>query len=414
MKNKICVYTCITGDYDELKDIKYVDKDYDYICFTNNKKIKSNFWKIIYIENDGFDNLTLARKTKIIGNEYLKKYDLTIWLDGAIEVLKPISKFLSDCCDLEKYDMIGFKHQERDCIYDEMNACIILGKETVKNVTKLEKFLLKEKYPKHNGLIESTILVRKNNREVNKLMNKWFEMVLNYSRRDQLSFNYCLYKNKIKINFLDMFVFDNKYFKHDYHKTSKKFKLYFGDPTYFDFHACVDGTYEIKNNKILLKNRILKNINRLELYIDENGNCIKDVKINKNAIINYNNICELDGDKYFNNNSSIIIEGEFNKEEKIEIEIEVLELINGENISLVKSKLQEKINELNIELHNKNNENDKLITEIDILNNKVLKLENINLENEKLQLEIKKILNSKGWKILEKLRKIKRKCRKNI
>ena len=42
MKNKICVYTCITGDYDELKDIKYVDKDYDYICFTNNKKIKSN------------------------------------------------------------------------------------------------------------------------------------------------------------------------------------------------------------------------------------------------------------------------------------------------------------------------------------------------------------------------------------
>ena len=36
---KICVYTCITGDYDNLIQHTYIDKDYDYICFTDNQKL---------------------------------------------------------------------------------------------------------------------------------------------------------------------------------------------------------------------------------------------------------------------------------------------------------------------------------------------------------------------------------------
>ena len=34
--------------------------------------------------------------------------------------------------------MIAFKHHERDCIYDEMNACIRFGKENIENVKKCE------------------------------------------------------------------------------------------------------------------------------------------------------------------------------------------------------------------------------------------------------------------------------------
>jgi len=46
---KVCVYTCITGDYDNLKEIKNKEKNIDYYCFTNNKNIKSNTWKVEYI-----------------------------------------------------------------------------------------------------------------------------------------------------------------------------------------------------------------------------------------------------------------------------------------------------------------------------------------------------------------------------
>ena len=50
-KNKICVYTCITGDYDNPKEIPKLEKGIDYYCFTNNKKIKSNTWNVIYIND---------------------------------------------------------------------------------------------------------------------------------------------------------------------------------------------------------------------------------------------------------------------------------------------------------------------------------------------------------------------------
>ena len=39
--NKICVYTCITGNYDNLIEINNIEEGIDYICYTNNKEIKS-------------------------------------------------------------------------------------------------------------------------------------------------------------------------------------------------------------------------------------------------------------------------------------------------------------------------------------------------------------------------------------
>ena len=42
--NKICVYTCITGDYDDLKEIEHKEKGIDYIGFAH-KPLKKNFLK---------------------------------------------------------------------------------------------------------------------------------------------------------------------------------------------------------------------------------------------------------------------------------------------------------------------------------------------------------------------------------
>ena len=53
--NKIAVYTCITGNYDNLLEISEKSDKIDYICFTDNKNLKSASWKIKYFsEIDGF------------------------------------------------------------------------------------------------------------------------------------------------------------------------------------------------------------------------------------------------------------------------------------------------------------------------------------------------------------------------
>ena len=59
MKNKkVCVYTCITGNYDNLNEItpEVYEENIDYYCFTNNQNIKSDTWNVVYIKNNGLSN----------------------------------------------------------------------------------------------------------------------------------------------------------------------------------------------------------------------------------------------------------------------------------------------------------------------------------------------------------------------
>ena len=78
MGNKICVYTCITGNYDNLNELKNPEKNIDYYCFTNNKNLSSKTWKVVQIKNGGLDNCRLARKIKILGHPVLDKYDIAV------------------------------------------------------------------------------------------------------------------------------------------------------------------------------------------------------------------------------------------------------------------------------------------------------------------------------------------------
>ena len=376
--NKNCVYTCITGDYDTLKNLNYRDNNFDYICFTNNREITSDFWDVIYI-SENLDNLTLARKIKILGHERLEKYDLTIWLDGAIQLRKPLSTFLDECCDLNEYDMIGFKHSDRDCIYDEMDACVYFYKETIENVSRLTKLLEKEKYPKHNGLIESTVLVRKNKADVKKLMKLWFEMVSKYSRRDQLSFDYCLWKNPINIKMLNMNVFDNDYFVHVGHKNvsfSKKYRVYFGKN--INFNNLYEGEYEFDNGYYIAKFNLPYDCERFEFIVSPfDYLLLNDIETS----IKYDyNCCSISDYKFFFRNNSLIFSGNF------------------KNNDLISIKFKFDILDINavFDIFNRNN---------CALNDKISFLEKNFID---VSDELSNVLNSKGWKFLEKLRKLKK------
>lgn len=377
--SNICVYTCITGDYDTLKKLNYPNKNYDYICFTNNKNITSDFWKVIYIEEDKLDNLTLARKIKILGHKELEKYDLTIWLDGAMQLRKSLSTFIKDCCDLNNYDMVGFNHRFRDCVYDEIDACVYLFKENLENARNIGSFLRKEKYPEHNGLIESTVLVRKNNDSVKKLMKLWFDMLTRFSRRDQLSFNYCLWKNPIKIQMLNMNVFDNDYLVHLGHSNSifsKKYRVYFGEG--FKYYNLYEGLYKLKGGYYYAEFKVPFDCEKIELIVSP-YDCIllkhieTDLEYDMNCSLIANN-------KVFFENENLIFCRNFKKGDKIKI------------------KFQFDILDFN-RFYKVFYENDTLLRH---------EIDSLVTVNNNTTAELNKILNSKSWKLLEKMRKLKK------
>ena len=94
--------------------------------------MKSDFWTIIYIEDDfNLGNTLLSRKIKILGHPVInEKYDVSIWVDGAIQVRGSIKCFLEEYCCLDKVNMACFRHRMRNCAYDEAVACIIHRKQT--------------------------------------------------------------------------------------------------------------------------------------------------------------------------------------------------------------------------------------------------------------------------------------------
>ena len=399
---KKCVYTCITGNYDEPKTLKYKEQGYDYFCFTNNKELKSDFWNVIYLDEE-LDDRTLSRKVKILDYKYLKDYDLSICMDGSVEIRKPIDEFINNVCDLENYDMCSFVHKYRDCIYDEINANIIYNKESIEKLEKLEKFLLEENYPKHNGLTENTVLVRKHNKNVNDLMDLWYEMVIKYSTRDQLSFNYCLWKNPIKIQMINMPVMDNLYFYNNAHNDTHKddIMLYFGDSSTFDYHNVKHIKYNYDELRKGIKIKIPYDISTLDITFKERCLKFNSIKIINEGIEIYKyNTYIFNGVEYFYDKPIVRLSGDMHKDEELNLIVDAQSVSNDEMIDLIKTMtLQDINNKINLK------EKDEKISNLGGIINE------LTYKNQKKDEQYNNLINSTSWKITGPLRKLMDKIR---
>lgn len=319
MKNRIAVYTCITGDYDNLHEIKDKEKGIDYYCFTNNKKIKSNTWNVVYIQDKKLTNVELARKIKILGHRIINDYDILLWMDGAVEFKKKIKDFISKY--LKKDDIfVAFKHGERKTVKEEIIACYKHGKEKKEKIKKIMKFYNNVDYPDNNELIESTVYIKRPKEKVVKeTMKLWFEMILLYSHRDQLSFNYCAYKTNMKIKWINKKVFNNEWFSwenHDIKRKISRYKIYFGNEQLYSMDNDIQGEYIIKDNIYSFEATSPCDCNEATIMI-ETTPCIQfdNMIINKKSLsMHIYNYIDIDNKKIFYNEFPVVkLEGNIKK-----------------------------------------------------------------------------------------------------
>jgi hypothetical protein len=200
MNNEIVIYTVITGNYDNLSEVPefYFPDVYDYICLTDNPNTKSKNWKIIKIDLIDNDCQLTQRFYKIIINKYIKKYKKSIYIDGKIKLNNNIFKELDN---LNSYDMVGFEHYKRKCLYQEGAVLLHPYKQicTKEKIIPLIQYIKENNFPKMFGLTDTCCLIRNHNDLIIKMMDQWFNLLKKYSRRDQLSFMYCVWKNNLNI-----------------------------------------------------------------------------------------------------------------------------------------------------------------------------------------------------------------------
>jgi hypothetical protein len=210
--NKIVVYTCISGNYDSLKEIISSENDIDYICFTD-QKIESSTWDIRKIPEYLFslEQAKRARCIKILPHILFKEYEISVWVDGSIQIKGDVKEFIKE--NLKEYFAIS-KHPDRICTYDEAEAIKKLHKDSHEIVDKQIEEYRRDSYPRNNGLVQSGIIIRKHNRnESIEICENWWNELKSKSKRDQLSFNYSIWKKDVLIDIINPSIFCSKYFQ---------------------------------------------------------------------------------------------------------------------------------------------------------------------------------------------------------
>jgi len=220
---KYIIYSALYGEVDQLHDpIGFKDGEALFVCFTDRKDIKSDYWNIIYLESQ--ENSRLAAKYwKIFGYKEFTKYaKYVVWVDSSIKIIDSLMPlFENKSLQFKNASILTFHHPKRDCAYSEILWVFLMGKDSIGSLLKTWIFLKRNHYVCGQGLIAGTVIVRKGGTEndslLNDLMSEWWQCIKRYSTRDQLTFNFLASRKNFYgvhsyLN-LDMDVYNCHFFK---------------------------------------------------------------------------------------------------------------------------------------------------------------------------------------------------------
>jgi len=203
-KRKI-IYSVLIGGYDDVPKHVVRSDEWEYVLFTDIKTEEKeiNGWQIMPLEHVvENDDTRTSRWYKLNSHLLFDNCLCSIYLDCSIIIngsfiYERANELLKD----EKVFISATAHPFRDCIYKEAIACLEQGKDAKVAIMKSVIFLKNEGYPQDNGLFEGGLIYRNHQFPgLKKFNEEWWRMLSSLSRRDQLSFNYVLWKQKIECN----------------------------------------------------------------------------------------------------------------------------------------------------------------------------------------------------------------------
>jgi hypothetical protein len=199
----IVVYTALCGSKSQVQEPEWIRPDVDYVCFTDQpaETIPAP-WQVYPLSKISKDPNRNAKYYKVLPHliQPLRAYDINIWVDANFKITTGFDSVLPL---LGTYDMVAFKHFERDCLYQEAEVCKAMGLDNPRVIDAQVDSYRKAGFPEHYGLPECGTIIRKPDYYLDCLMEFWWREIQNGSRRDQLSFMYSVWtmgvRHRVKI-----------------------------------------------------------------------------------------------------------------------------------------------------------------------------------------------------------------------
>lgn len=199
------IYTCVTNGYDDIREIAcpgYINPDWDYICFTDDAEDIAaehiGIWEIKPLAFNQLDNTRNNRWHKMHPHVLFPEYKESIYIDANIDIL---SQYIFKATHEINKPFILPMHPTRTCIYKEFELVLSEFLDDPKKILQARKLISKSRMPNDYGLTENNILYRRHNEpSVISIMSEWWDMIEKYSRRDQLSLAWLLWKNGMHLS----------------------------------------------------------------------------------------------------------------------------------------------------------------------------------------------------------------------
>lgn len=183
--NKVVVYTALCGPKSRVQKPEWTPPHVDYVCYTDQPAaFVPAPWRVRPMERIAADQNRNAKRYKVLPHLFLPEYDVNIWVDANFRVTRGFDELLPL---LGRYDMVLFKHFERDCVYDEAEVCKAMGLDDPQIIDRQMADYRRVGYPAHWGLPECGTIIRSALADTH-VFETWWGEIHRGSRRDQLSF----------------------------------------------------------------------------------------------------------------------------------------------------------------------------------------------------------------------------------
>ena len=197
---RLVVYTVLTGSKELLGNPLVAlppqaqsDLDIRFVCFTDNRQLRSEVWELRYLEATPLAPEKLSRRPKALPHEYLQEWDYSLYIDNIL-----VFKRLPCSADLQTtapYLFKVYRHATRTNPQQEAEAIVSLGYDRADRIcAQLDHYASYQPVSDIAPLSTCTLILRQHQHSVVAAVGvTWWEQILSFSKRDQMSFDFAVH-----------------------------------------------------------------------------------------------------------------------------------------------------------------------------------------------------------------------------
>lgn len=239
VRRRLVVYTALMGAKEALADPladlppgATTDLDLDFVCITDNPALQSPVWRTLLIPSGHLPPEKLSRRPKALPHEYFPDAEFSLYVDNTVSF-----KRLPQAADLEHagpHLFKAFRHATRSNPEQEAAAVAMLGYDDVTTICRQMAFYAAQRpLADITPLTTATVLLRAHHAEaVKRFGTVWWESILAFSKRDQLSFDFARLHSGCEVEYFEGFTHENAFIRWQGSLSQRRVKASFDERRY--------------------------------------------------------------------------------------------------------------------------------------------------------------------------------------